>query len=165
MAKKSAASMKPKVTKVPELTEEQKWEEMKGIFEDAKWTFIETVKVQIKAAARVDNYLNLRELAMKFDHAGDDIKFIKGLQQGSIKVYEQVQKVAEGFKLEDFCKEQVPDLFEDIMPQVSDITDNDSQIVAAIGFMSITPYGNNMIQMHNLMMQEMDKRGLKPKEA
>ena len=160
MVKKSAASAKV----APKKTEEELWKEMESVFDDAKWTFIETVKVQIKAAGRVDNYLNLRELAMKFDHAGDDVEFIKKLQQGSIKVYEQVKEVAESFKAEDFFHEQVPDLFEDIMPQVTDIVDNDSQLIAAIAFMSITPYGNNMIQMHNLIMQEMDRRGLKPKE-
>lgn len=164
MARKSAASAKPKVVKAPEKTEEQKWEELEKIFEDAKWTYIETVKVQVKAAKRVDNYLNLRELAMKFDFAGDDIKFIKELQSGSVKVYEQVQAIAESFKFEDFTREQVPDLFEELMPQVDDIVDNASQLIAAIAFMSITPYGNNLIQMHNLIMQEMNKLGLKPKE-
>ena len=160
MAKKSASQMKVVKDKK---TEEEKWEEMRSVFEDAKWTFIETVKVQVNAARRVDNYLNLRELAMKFGHEGDEIGFIKELQAGSVKMYENIQKIAEGFRFEDFTMETVPDLFEGIMPKVEDITDNDSQIVAAIGFMSITPYGNNLIQMHNLMMQEMERRGLTPR--
>lgn len=161
MTKKSAASAKV----APKKTEEELWKEMESVFDDAKWTFIETVKVQVKAAKRVDNYLNLRDLAMKFDYSGEDVRTIKGLQQGSIKVYEQIQEIAEGFQFDDFMHEQVPDFFEEIMPKVEDIHDNMSQLVAAIAFMSITPYGNNLIQMHNLMMQELERRGLKPKEA
>lgn len=164
MPRKSAASAKVKAPKVPELTEEQKWEEMNKVFEDAKWTFIETIKVQVKASKRVDNYLNLRELAMKFGYKGDDVEFIKKLQAGSTKMYENIQAIAEDFKPEDFYNETVEDFFEELMPQVSDIVDNDSQLIAAIAYMSITPYGNNLIQMHNLIMQEMDKRGLKPKD-
>lgn len=161
MAKKSAASAKV----APKKTEEELWKEMESVFDDAKWTFIETVKVQVKAAKRVDNYLNLRELAMKFGHDGSEVDFIKKLQEGSVKVYEQVQAIAEAFKFDDFIKETVPDLFEDIMPTTDDIVDNDSQLIAAIAFMSITPYGNNLVQMHNLIMQELERRNLKPKEA
>ena len=163
MVKKSAASAKLKAPKVPELTEEEKWEKLKGVFEDAKFTYIETVKVQVKAAQRVDNYLNIRELCEKMG-VETSIQRTKDMLTISIQTYEKVQKIAEGFVFEDFIKSTCPDPFEDAMPQVRDIVTDVDEVAAAIKFMSITPYGNNLIQMHNLIMQEMDKLGLKPKE-
>ena len=159
MARKSAAS-----AKVAKKTEEEKWEEMHKVFDDAKWTFIETIKVQIKAAKRVDNFLNLRELATKFGIEGSDIAEIKRMQECSVTTYEMIMEIAEKFVAEDFFKATCPDPWAGIMPSVDEIKTEKDAAYAAIRHMSIMPYGTNLIQMHNLIMQEMERRGLKPKE-
>lgn len=161
MARKSAASAKVKAS---ELTEEEKIKQMQSVFDDAKWTYLETVKVQVKAAKRVDNYLNIRDLMIKMGMKDPSVEDIKRMLEVSIGTYEQVLKVAEGMTYEQMTKAACPDIFEDIYPQVDQITDKWSEISCAIRFMSITPYGNNLIQMHNLIMQEMERRNMKPEE-
>ena len=164
MARKSASQAKP--VKAEKKTEEQLWKEMESVFDDAKWTYIETVRVQIQNAKRVDNFLNLRELAMKLGYTIEDeegIKFVKKLQELSVKTYEAIKDVAETFKMEDFIWEKCLDPLKQLMPSVDEINTQADMVAASIRFMSVTPYGNNVIQVHNLMMQEMARRGLKPK--
>lgn len=163
MARKSAAAAKPKAQKPVELTEEQKWEQLEKVFEDAKFTYIETVKVQVKSAQRVDNYLNIRELFDKMKVEAS-IQRVKDMQKISVQTYEKVLGIAEGFEFDRFVKAECPDPFEDIMPQVADIVVEADEVAAAIRYMSVVPYGNNLVQMHNLIMQEMAKLGLEPKE-
>ena len=158
---KRAASMK--VVKKDEEKKEE-LEPIENVFEEAKKLFLMTVETQIKTAARVDNLLNIRDLALNFwkDKGLEyhrSIAYLKKLQKVSIKAYEDILEESKKFDLDDFKKTEIRDYYESLVPKVDDITDEEELLQAVIRFLSIQPYGNKLVQMHQLIQQELAKRG------
>lgn len=159
MAKKSASQAK---IKKPEET----FEPIEEVFEEAKKLFVMTVETQIKTAKRVDNLLNIRELAINFrgrewlSALGDqEVPYYKILQNLSVSTYERILEASKGFDLEEFKKPEIKDYFEDIVPSSESVETMGDLLNAAIVFLSVQPYGNKLIQMHQLIQQELAKRG------
>lgn len=156
-SKKSAAQFKP----VAKHAKEQ-LRPIDEVFAEAKDMFKMTVDTQVKTAHRIDNLLNIRDLAINFwgkdEVSRRGMAYLKMLQDESIKAYEDVSKRVDDFELDEFAKEEIKDYFEDIIPKVDDISTEDELIVAAIKFLSVQPYGSKLIQMHKLIQEELSKR-------
>ena len=152
MAKKSAARAKiaPKQAALPPIED---------VFNEAKEMFALTVDTQIKTASRVDNLLNIRDMVKRFwDLPTVKIDKCKKYQQVSIDAYKSIREQVDNFELAEFEKDTIKDYFEGIIPAVDDIKDDDQLLEAAIIFMSVQPYGQKLIQLHQLMQDEIAKR-------
>lgn len=155
MAKKAASmkAVKPK-------KQEENLPPIEKVFEEAKNLFLMTIETQIKTAARIDNLLNIRDLAQNFwkDKKDIDINYLKSLQQLSIMAYEEILEASKEFNLEEFKKPEVKDYYEHLVPKVEDVANEEELLAATIKFLSIQPYGNKLVQMHQLIQQELAKR-------
>lgn len=151
MASKSAAKLKP-APKKPKLRP------MEEVFQEAKDMFAMTVDTQIKTAKRVDNLLNIRDYLKAFSDETPDLLKCKEYQQISIETYEKVRKAVDEFSLDEFEKETIKDYFEDILIDVDNIITEHDLCRAGLIFLSVQPYGNKLIKMHQLMQDEIAKR-------
>ena len=162
MAKKNPASMKV-AKKAPAKVEMRPIED---VFEEAKEMFAMTVETQIKTAKRVDNMLNIRDYAMGFwkdKWQGEvDFKHIRELHALSIRTYERVLEAVRKFELEDFKKREIKDYFDGIIPTSDSISNERELERAGIIFLSVRPYGDKMLKMHQLIQDEMRQRGMEP---
>jgi hypothetical protein len=162
MTAKSAAKVKPVKVKQEELVP------LDEMFKDAKDMFIMTVDTNILTAKRIDNLMNIRDLAIKFwgdGHAkAHDLSYLKELQKLSVHTYERIKEVAEAFELEEFCKQDMKDYFDEIIPTPEDIEDEHELIRAALIFLTVRPYGEKMLKMHQLILDEAGKRKLLEEE-
>ena len=152
VTKKSAAKVKvmPPKPKLPP---------MEDVFKEAKEMYAMTVDVQIKNAERVDNLLNIRDMLKRFwDLPTVKLEECKRYQKVSIDTYKKVREAVDEFDLDEFKKETIKDYFEHIIPKVDDIDDDKKLLEAAIIFMSVQPYGQKLIQLHQLMQDEIAKR-------
>ena len=155
MAKKSASQAKIKKP-------EENFEPIEEVFEEAKKLFIMTVETQIKTAERIDNLLNIRDLAYNFYHgegSWNDLDELKRLQDISVMAYKKVLEASKEFSLDEFRKPEIKDYYADLIPSVDDIENDGDLLDAVIIFLSIQPYGNKLVQMHQLIQQELAKRG------
>lgn len=151
MAGKSAAKMKvaPKKPKLPPMEE---------VFKEAKDMFAMTVDAQIKNAERVDNLMNIRDYLKAYFDETPGILACKVYQGISIDTYKKVREKVDEFSLEDFEKETIKDYFEDILIKPDDIKDDNDLCKAGLVFLSVQPYGNKLVKMHQLMQDEIAKR-------
>ena len=151
MAGKSAAKMKvaPKKPKLPPMEE---------VFKEAKDMFAMTVDAQIKNAERVDNLMNIRDYLKAYFDETPGILVCKAYQGISIDTYKKVREKVDEFSLEDFEKETIKDYFEDILIEPDDIKDDNDLCKAGLVFLSVQPYGNKLVKMHQLMQDEIAKR-------
>ena len=132
---------------------------MEDVFNEAKEMFAMTVDVQIKNAERVDNLLNIRDMLKRFsDIPTVKLDTCKYYQQVSVDTYKKIRERVDEFNLEEFKKETIKDYFEGIIPKVDDINNDKDLQEAAIIFMSVQPYGQKLIQLHQLMQDELYKR-------
>lgn len=161
MTKKSAASYKV----VKPVDEEEKMEKLRSDFEDAKKMFLLTIDTQIKTANRVDNLLNIRDYAKKFwEDDILDMDYYKSLLQVSIDTYKEIRKRSEEFELEEFMKIDIKDYYADLLPKATDIEDEDELARVGIMFLSLQPYGQKMMGLHQLIQQTMSELGIEAEE-
>lgn len=156
MTRKSAARMK--VAK----QNNEALRPIEDVFEEAKSMFAMTVDTQIKTAKRVDNLMNIRDFCKKFwnNQAGNDIEYWKTMQDLSVNTYRKIREVVDSFELVDFRAIEVKDYFADLIPSVETITTEQQLCEAALIFMSVQPYGNKLVQMHQLIQEECAKRDI-----
>lgn len=155
MTKKSAASVKAK--KQP--TADEKWAELKTLFDDSKWAFKETVKTQITLSRRIDNMLNLRDMVKSYGME-PTIPLLKDLVDHSNRCYVSLLARVETFEFDDFMAEEMKDYFEGLVPYPDDIVDDMDLLYAAVAFLSVKPYGSKMLQMHQMLQQKKTELGL-----
>lgn len=153
MSKKSAAKVK---------LAEPKHEErpLQELFEESRDIMAAIVDVQVVTAQRVDNLLNIRDYARKF-WGGDrkvELGYIKSLQELSVETYRKVAEMFRSFKLEDFTKEEVHDFVGELIPKVEDIETEDELCRAGLVYLSVKPYGEKMLQLHQVTRDEFVKR-------
>ena len=116
MAKKSAAQAKVKkvdfqTKQLPPI--EETWEKIKQVY-------LTTLEVNIQLAQRIDNMLNLRDLAFKM--LGEEymweleeeerIHLFKWMQDVSVKAYEDMYSISKDWTISQFTEEDMPDWFE-----------------------------------------------------
>ena len=170
VAKKSAARVKPINKKIIEKPE---FEPLEDIFETMKKSFVMTTETNVVTAKRVDNLASLRDSAYAFwgsayldDNLlpGDRYRYLMRLRDVSIAAYEKIHEIAKTFELEEFIKGDMKDYFEDVVPSVEDIKDEKGLLEALIIFKCVQPYGSKMLQMHQMLMDEIEKRKVYEKE-
>ena len=135
-------------------------------WENNKQVFINTCEVNVENAKRIDNLLNIRDLAYKFwgdmldkQYDGEErIEYFKTLQDLSIRTYQKILDIIKTFELEEFLKEDMKDYFEDLMPKVDDVTIEEDLLEGMLIFLSVKPYGERMMQLHYTMMNEAEQR-------
>jgi hypothetical protein len=86
------------------------------------------------------------------------------LQKISVETYEKLLEIAKTFDMEEFCKEEMKDYFEDVVPPVEDIGGEKQLLEALIIFKCVQPYGSKMLQIHQMMLDEINKRKAYEKE-
>lgn len=155
MATKKSAS------KVKVIKNENKVElpPMEEVFENAKAMFLLTVETQIKTARRVDNLMNIRDYAQRF--WGDekkDLDYFKVLWRKSIEIYQKIYECSEQFTLEEFLKDEIKDYYAELIPHTEDIEWDDELCEAGLIWLSVQPYGQKLIQLHQLIKDEAAKR-------
>lgn len=139
---------------------------LEGIFEDAKQGFLTIVETNIVTAQRIDFLMWVRDKAYKFwGNKLDDmmimkerVSYLKELQQLCVETYQKVADIAETFEYEEFCKEEMKDYFEDLVPKVDTIESENDMIMAEFMFLCVQPYGSKMNQLHGLVQDELAKR-------
>ena len=164
MAKKSATQLKVKKDagdfqkkNLPPI--EETWEKVKQVY-------VTTLEVNVQLAKRIDNMLNLRDLAFKM--LGEDymwameeeqrMDLFRWMQETSIKAYSDMLKIAQGWTLEQFAMEDMPDWYEDLIPKPEDISSEVELLMAAIIFISVKPYGERMTMVHQQIQDEIKMR-------
>lgn len=162
MAKKSAAQAKIKKVdfqskQLPSI--EETWEKIKQVY-------LTTLEVNVQLAQRIDNMLNLRDLAFKM--LGEEymweleeeerIHLFKWMQDVSVKAYEDMYAIAKDWNIGQFTEEDMPDWFETLIPKPADIESEVDLLMAAITFLSVKPYGERMTAIHQQMLDEMKMR-------
>lgn len=155
MATKKSAS------KVKVIKNENKVElpPMEEVFENAKAMFLLTVETQIKTARRVDNLMNIRDYAQRF--WGDekkDLDYFKVLWRKSIEIYQKIYECSKQFTLEEFLKDEIKDYYAELIPHTEDIEWDDELCEAGLIWLSVQPYGQKLIQLHQLIKDEAAKR-------
>jgi len=168
--KKSAARIKPVNNKVIEKPE---FEPLEDIFKTIKDGFVMTAETNIITAKRVDNLASIRDSAYAYWHddylgdrylPGERYKYFIELQQVSVKTYEKIYEIAKTFELEEFLKEDMKDYFEDVVPPVESINSEKELLEALIIFKCVQPYGSKMNQIHQMILDEVNKRKAYEKE-
>ena len=159
MTKKSAASAKLKKSE-PEISIADKQQQLKQCFDDQKWYIQQLAETQVKIAARIDNMLNLRELAISFGIKEPEISLIKDLQNQSVAIYKKILKVVASFEYEKFLEDTCYDYFEKLVPDCKKIEDNLDLLYAAIDWLSIKPFADQMLSMHQTILGTKKKLGL-----
>lgn len=156
MARKSASKAKVKPVEIPQ----EEGMPLEDLFDVAKRGFVTTVDTNILTAKRIDNLMNIRDYACKFWHGEDKgLGYYKSLQELSIRTYENIKEVAEGFTLEMFSDGEMDDLFGPLLPKPEDIEDEEELCRAGLIFLTVRPYGEKMLKLHNLVQEEIGKRG------
>lgn len=170
MARKSASQAKIKKPefKQPELPP------IEETFENAKQAFINTLEVSVQLAERIDNLLNIRDYANKFfpdglpvnfpKAPGSAVEYYKDLQDLSIQVYKDMLEIVKTFELEEFKKEDMKDYFEELMPVVEAIKDEDELCAAGLIFLTIKPFGEKMTALHHTILDEVAQREFMEKQ-
>ena len=162
MTKKSAAQVKV----VHPKSELEKSNAILEEFDVAKFGFVETLKVNIRIAKRVDNLLNIRDYVKNFwgeeANRHNDIKYLKMLRDTGIECYERILKIAEGWTLEDFMKPDLDNYLEDVADyNSSDELDSMEELaVAGIEFLSVKPWGEKMMGMHHMIQEKLIELGI-----
>lgn len=155
MAKKSAARIQPvKREELPPIEE---------VFSEARDMLAMTVDTQAKTATRIDNLMNIRDFVLKYYNWDipsdvDLIRYCKTLQELSIETYEAIAEEVRKWTLEQFSGEKLDDLLGDLIPGIHEIENDNDMIVASLKFLSVKPYGEKMIQLHQLIGDEIEKR-------
>ena len=163
MAKKSAAQLKAKKNQgfetynMPPI--EETWEKIKQVYTT-------TLSVNVRLASRVDNLLNLRDLAYKmlgeeYMWALEDeqrINLYKWMLDTSVQTYRDMLDIARGWTIDQFTQKDMPDWFEKLVPDPSEIKDEMDLLMAAIKFLSVKPYGERMTSIHQQMLDEVKMR-------
>lgn len=161
MARKSASQAKIKKPefKQPELPP------IEETFENAKQAFINTLEVSVQLAERIDNLLNIRDYAKKFwGETPVELQYCKDLQDLSIQVYKDMLDIVKTFELEEFKKEDMKDYFEELMPIVEAINDEDELCAAGLIFLTIKPFGEKMTALHHTVLDEVAQREFMEKQ-
>ena len=162
MTKKSAAQVKV----VHPKSELEKSTALLEEFDIAKFGYIETLKVNIRIANRVDNLLNIRDYVKNFwgeeANRHNDIIYLKDLRDAGIACYERILKVAEKWTLEDFMKPELDNYLEDIADydNSNDLDTMEELAVAGIEFLSVKPWGEKMMGMHHMIQEKMMELGI-----
>lgn len=165
--RKSAAKIKP----IKEPAYQEPLPPIEEVFEDAKAMYLMTIETNIMTAKRIDNLLNLRDYAYKFwgeemknlFNGNMRVKYFKELQELSVHVYEQIKEIAEEWTLEFFSDETIEDPFQVILPKPENLEDENEMCRAGIIFLSIRPYADKMLKMHQLIQDEKAKREMQEK--
>ena len=152
MARKSAAQAK--VKKVEKAEEPKSAEEIMKMMKDP---MIVQLKAQIIMANRVDNMANLRDLYKNFYGEYPNFKELKAMLELSIKTYEKILERFEGIDVVFLSKEELPDLFEDMIKKARKVTSDEDLLSELVVYLSVNPYANKLIQMHQLFREEMEK--------
>ena len=153
MSRKSASRVKPMEPKPEERP-------LQELFEESRDIMAAIVDVQVVTAQRVDNLMNIRDYARKF-WSGDrkvELGYIKSLQELSVETYRKVAEMFRSFKLEDFIGEEVHDFVGELVPKVGDIETEDELCRAGLVYLSVKPYGEKMLQLHQVTRDEYVKR-------
>lgn len=161
MARKSAA--RAKLAPKPELAQNDK-PPIEAVFNEIKDVFRMTVEANVRTAQRVDNLVAMRQLAR--DWYGHDffpsIDKLKELQKISVDAYKEILAKVDEFDIEDFKKAEMKDYFEEIVPSIDSISDDDKLLEAHIIYLCVRDYGSKLVQAHQLFQQEMTSRGIEP---
>ena len=162
MAKKSASELKAKkqgfqTKELPPIEE---------TFEKIKHVFTTTLEVNVQIAKRIDNMLNLRDLAYKM--LGEDymwaleeeqrIELYKWMQDVSVEHYQKMLDIAKEWTIGQFTEEDMPDWFDELIPKPDKIESEMDLLMASIIFLTVKPYGERMAMMHQQMLDEMEMR-------
>lgn len=164
MARKSASQAK---IKKPEF-QKPELPPIEETFENAKQAFVNTLEVSIQLAERVDNLLNIRDYVRKFfpdelpypwkGVMNARLKYCKALMNLSIQTYKDMLEIVKTFELEEFAKEDMKDYFEELMPVVEGINDEDELCTAGLVFLTIKPFGEKMTALHHTILDEVAQR-------
>lgn len=162
MAKKSASELKAKkqgfqTKELPPI--EETFEKIKGVFTT-------TLEVSVRLAKRVDNLLNLRDLAFKM--LGEDymwelteeqrMDLYAWLQDKSVETYEAMLDIAKKWQIADFEMDDMPDYFESLIPKREEIEAELDLLLATVAFLTVKPFGERMTMMHQQMLDEIAMR-------
>ena len=168
---KTAANMKPKAISGAEKKAMQKQLDelptLEETWENAHQAFINTAEVSVTLANRIDNLMNLRDMALKFWGDAETIEqcvgvkalaYYKELLELSKITYELILEIVKTFEMEEFLKEDMKDYFEEAVPKLDDIMTEDEMLRSAIVFLTVKPWGEKMTALHHTMLDEKKQR-------
>lgn len=168
---KSAAQFKPKtISGTDKKAMQKQLDEMPTLeetWENAHQAFINTAEVSVTLAKRIDNLMNIRDMALKFWGDAETMErcvgkkavaYYKELLSLSVDTYCEILKIVKTFEMDEFLKDEMRDYFEDIIPKADDIEREDTMLAAAIVFLTVKPWGEKMTALHHTMLDEKKQR-------
>ena len=159
MTKKSAASAK---VKAPQPTIEEKREILRKFYDDQIWYIIQLADTQVILADRIDNMLNLRELAISFGIKQPKLSLLFDLMKESAEIYAKIKEKVHAIQQSDFEQAEYPAPFKDLVPDWRNLEDGDELdlLVAAIQWLSIRPFNDQITQAYHAYQQQKTQLGL-----
>lgn len=167
---KSAAEFKPKAMSGAQKKEMQKQLDdmptLEETWENAYQAFVNTAEVSVQLAGRIDNLMNIRDMVYKFHgeeqmeklSSYDRMAYLKKKLDLSIETYKAIQNIVYSFEMDEFLKEDMKDYFEEIMPSVDSLANEEDMLEAAIVFLTVKPWGEKMTALHHTMLDEKKQR-------
>lgn len=157
MTKKSAASAK---VKAPQPSVEEKRETLRKFYDDQVWYINQLADTQVILADRIDNMLNLRELAISFGIEKPSISLLFDLMEESAEIYAKIKERVQAIQQSDFEQAEYQDPFKDLVPDWKAVKDDLDLLVEAIQWLSIKPFGDQVIQAYHAYQQQKTQLGL-----
>lgn len=152
MAKKSAAMAKIKQPEKPK-------EPLEDRFEKAKQALIDQIEIQIQIADRVDNMGNIRDFYKNFHGKLPDFNTSQYLLGVSVGSYKGVLAAVQDISFEQMKEPDFEDPFTGLIPKPKDLKSDDDLCEALLIWLSVSPYANKVIQLHQLVQDELTKEG------
>ena len=73
-------------------------------------------------------------------------------------------EIVKSFELKEFKKEDMKDYFEELMPVIEAINDEDELCAAGLVFLTIKPFGEKMTALHHTVLDEVAQREFMEKQ-
>jgi hypothetical protein len=150
MAKKSAASAKIKQPEKPKAPLEER-------FEKAKQALIDQIEIQIQIADRVDNMGNIRDFYKNFYGKFPTFNKSQYLLGVSVGAYKGVLAAVQDISFEQMKTAEFDDPFLDLIPKPKDVKTDEDLYEALLIWLSVSPYANKVVQLHQLVQDELAK--------
>ena len=159
------AEFKPEIVDT-DFDKEQELPSLEETFENAKQVFINTAEVAVVISDRLDNLVNIRNAVIEFwgknkldEHlTKENISYFKELQKMITDTYAEILNVVKEFELDEFCKDDMKDYFEDLMPTPDEIETESDLFEAWLVASTVKPWGEKMTALHHQILDEMHIR-------
>lgn len=126
-------------------------------FEAAKKIELEIIKTQVIVSERIDMLVDLRDKSYSFFKEFLTLGQLDALDRELTSMYEDMVKIVEGYKFEDFAKEDMADPFEHMVPTTKSLLNEKDLFERYVKFLCIRPFAERALKLNRLVLEEIEK--------